>query len=120
MIVDSNGGVWSWGHPEYGQLGHGTDGGFLEKAGKTTFHFVYSPEKIHSWVEKDPKSKGSTPCPGVVIKEISCGSNHTVVIGKIFYAKLTDCIHHIFSEYMGACFPIFLVYLETKHIKYCF
>ena len=59
MLVDKNGGVWSWGHPEHGQLGHNTDGSFLEKAGKTTFHYVYSPEKIQMWVEKDPKGKGA-------------------------------------------------------------
>ena len=82
MIVDKNGGVWSWGHPEYGQLGHNTDGSFLEKAGKTTFHFVHTPERINLWVEKDPKAKGHTPIPGVVIKEIACGLNHTVAIGK--------------------------------------
>ena len=29
MLVDKNGGVWSWGHPEHGQLGHNTDGSFL-------------------------------------------------------------------------------------------
>ena len=82
MIVDKNGGVWSWGHPEHGQLGHATDGSFLEKAGKTTFHFVYSPEKIHAWVEKDPKGKGAIPITGVVIKEIACGLNHTIAIGE--------------------------------------
>ena len=82
MLVDKNGGVWSWGHPEHGQLGHNTDGSFLEKAGKTTFHYVYSPEKIQMWVEKDPKGKGATPITGVVIKEIACGLNHTVAIGK--------------------------------------
>ena len=83
MIVDKNGGVWSWGHPEHGQLGHNTDGSFLEKAGKTQFHFVYSPEKVHMWVEKDPKVKGATPVTGVVIKEISCGNNHTIAIGGL-------------------------------------
>ena len=83
MILDKNGGVWSWGHPEYGQLGHNTDGSFLEKAGKTTFHYIYSPEKIHMWVEKDPKAKSPTPITGVVIKEISCGNNHAVAIGEL-------------------------------------
>ena len=83
MLVDKNGGVWSWGHPEYGQLGHNTDGSFLEKAGKTTFHFVHTPERINLWIEKDPKAKGHTTIPGVVIKEIACGLNHTVAIGKI-------------------------------------
>merc|ERR1712110_844648 len=82
MLVDKNGGVWSWGHPEYGQLGHNTDGSFLEKAGKTTFHFVHTPERINLWIEKDPKAKGHTTIPGVVIKEIACGLNHTVAIDE--------------------------------------
>ena len=89
MVVDKLGGVWSWGHPEHGQLGHNTDGSFLEKAGKTTFHFVHSPEKIQMWVEKDPKGKGATPITGVVIKEIACGLNHTVAIGKLSFKSIT-------------------------------
>ncbi len=33
-LVDSEGQVWTWGHPEHGQLGHNTEGSFLEKSGK--------------------------------------------------------------------------------------
>ena len=70
------------GHPEYGQLGNHTDGKFLEKAGKVTFHFEYVPTKVVMYVEKDPKSKGITPITGVVIKEVTCGNNHTIAIDE--------------------------------------
>ena len=58
--VDINGGVFSWGHPEHGQLGNHSDGQFLEKAGKVTFHYEYVPTKVVMYVEKDPKSKVRT------------------------------------------------------------
>jgi len=82
VMVDVAGGVFTWGHPEYGQLGNHTDGKFLEKAGKVTFHYEYVPTKVVMYVEKDPKAKGITPITGVVIKEVSCGSNHTVAIDE--------------------------------------
>ena len=34
MILDSEGGVWSFGHPENGTLGHNDDGKFMAKANK--------------------------------------------------------------------------------------
>jgi len=86
MIVDKDGSVWSWGHPEYGQLGHNTDGKTLEVAQKVTWDFLYSPKKIMAWIEKDNKTRVVAPVTGVVIKEISCGKNHTVVIDEKFRA----------------------------------
>lgn len=82
VMVDINGGVFSWGHPEHGQLGNHSDGQFLEKAGKVTFHYEYVPTKVVMYVEKDPKSKAVTPVTGVVIKEVSCGNNHTIAIDE--------------------------------------
>lgn len=78
VIVDSDGGLWTWGHPEHGQLGHNTEGTYLEKAGKVNFDFVFTPTKVVLFVEKDPKSKQVTPVLGVSIKEVSCGMNHCV------------------------------------------
>jgi len=86
MLVDKKGAVWSWGHPEYGQLGHNTDGKTLERSGKATWGFINYPKKIMAWVEKDNKTRAVTPVPGVVIKEITCGKNHTVVIDEKFRA----------------------------------
>ena len=47
----------TWGHPEYGQLGHNSEGNYLEKSGKVLFHFVYEPTKVVMYIEKDPRSK---------------------------------------------------------------
>jgi len=83
MIVDTTGNLWSWGHPEYGQLGHNTDGSSLETGSrKIVFNFLYAPKRIPVWIEKDVKTRGVTPIAGVVVKEISCGTNHTVVIDE--------------------------------------
>lgn len=82
VIVDINGSLWTWGHPEYGQLGHNTEGSFLEKAGKVNFDYVYSPTKISLFVEKDPKAKAANPVLGVSIKDVSCGMNHCVAIDE--------------------------------------
>lgn len=79
-MVDVQGGLWTWGHPENGQLGQNSDGGFLEKAGKVSFHFVHSPEKVTSFVEKDPKTKKATPVRGVYFKDVDCGISHGVAI----------------------------------------
>ena len=77
-LVDSNGVIYTWGHPEHGQLGHNTEGSFLEKAGKVNFDYVYSPTRVSVFMDKDPKSKQSVPVLNVNVKEISCGSNHCV------------------------------------------
>lgn len=82
MLLDVDGYLWSWGHPEHGQLGHNNDGSYLEKAGKYSFNYVYKPSKITNYVEKDPKTKKATPVINVVIKDVSCGNNHTVAIDE--------------------------------------
>ena len=63
-----------------GQCGNNTEGKFIEKAGKETFHYVEEPLRVDLFVEKDPKTKKVTPIRGVNVKEISCGNTHTVVI----------------------------------------
>ena len=85
-LVDIQGNVWTWGHPEHGQLGNNTEGKYIEKAGKETFTFVTSPTKVTMYVEKDPRSKAVTPIRYVNVKEISCGTNHTVAIDENYRA----------------------------------
>lgn len=46
------GNVHSCGHPDYGQLGHGTDGKYFVTASKLSFHWELSPRQIEKWVEK--------------------------------------------------------------------
>jgi len=85
-LVDVQGNVWTWGSPEYGQCGNNTDGKFIEKAGREDFVWVEEPFRVSLYVEKDPKSKKSTPIPAVNVKEISCGNNHCVVIDDRYRA----------------------------------
>jgi len=82
MILDVEGGVWSFGHPENGTLGHNDDGKFMAKANKVDFRYEYSPLKIPLFVEKDSKSKDITPLPTPKIVKICCGPNHTIAIDE--------------------------------------
>lgn len=79
-LVDEDGSLWTWGHPEHGQLGHNSDGSFLEKAGKVNFDYVRTPTRVALFVEKAPKSKAATPVLGVKIVDVTCGSNHSVAL----------------------------------------
>jgi len=85
-LVDVSGGCWMFGSPNQGQCGNNTDGKYIEKAGKESFDLVETPLKITLFVEKDSKSKAITPIRNVVIKHISCGQNHTVVIDDRYRA----------------------------------
>jgi len=85
MIVDIDGNLFSFGSPEYGQLGHGSDGKMLEKAGKITFDCERSPRIVNSFVEKS--KQGSLPVGNVKIVDVKCGTNHTVALdakGRVF------------------------------------
>ncbi|CAB4068693.1 Protein RCC2 homolog,Protein RCC2 [Lepeophtheirus salmonis] len=82
VLLDVNGNLWTWGHPEHGQLGNNTDGSYLETAGKVSFNYISAPTKITTYIEKDPKSKKISPVIGVHIKDVSCGNNHSVAIDE--------------------------------------
>lgn len=82
MILDCEGGVWSFGHPENGTLGHNDDGKFMAKANKVEFRYEYTPLKIPLFVEKDAKGKEITPLPVPKIVKIACGQYHTVAIDE--------------------------------------
>ena len=80
VILDSEGKVWTFGHPENGTLGHGDDGKFIARANKVEYRCEQTPKQVSVWVEKDPKSKEVTPLDRPKIKKISCGPQHTVVV----------------------------------------
>jgi len=82
VLLDKEGKVWTFGHPENGTLGHNDDGKFMQKANKVEFRCEYSPKKLTVWVEKDTKAKEVTPLPTPKITKISCGPNHTVAIDE--------------------------------------
>jgi len=80
VMLDEEGKVWTFGHPENGTLGHNDDGKFMAKANKVEFRCEYSPKQITTFVEKDTKAKEVTHLPQPNIKRISCGPNHTVAV----------------------------------------
>jgi alpha-tubulin suppressor-like RCC1 family protein len=80
VMLDKEGKVWTFGHPENGTLGHNDDGKFMQKANKVEFRCEFSPKQVMVWVEKDTKAKEVTHLPQPTIKKISCGPNHTVAV----------------------------------------
>lgn len=60
MILDVRGSLHSFGLPEYGQLGHNTDGQYFVNSNKLSFHCVLAPKRIGMFVEK---GKDNHPIP---------------------------------------------------------
>ncbi|CAK9109956.1 Protein RCC2, partial [Durusdinium trenchii] len=78
MVVDSNGVIYSFGHPEFGCLGNGTESKTLERANKFTFECVSSPTPIVAL----QRAYGN-----VSITDVKCGNHHTVAMddqGRIY------------------------------------
>jgi len=79
VILDIKGNLHTFGLPEYGQLGHNTDGKYFQTSTKMSFHFETSPKRVVLFIEK-AKDGHVTPVDEVQIVDFSCGNNHTVAI----------------------------------------
>lgn len=79
MILDCNGHLHSFGLPEYGQLGHNTDGKYFVTSTKLSFHFETVPKHVAHFFEKS-KDGHVNAVKDVEIVDFSCGNNHTVAI----------------------------------------
>jgi alpha-tubulin suppressor-like RCC1 family protein len=79
VILDIKGGLHSFGLPEYGQLGHNTDGKYFKTNTKLCFNFETSPKRIVLYIEKS-KDGHVAPVDVTEIVDFSCGQNHTVAI----------------------------------------
>lgn len=91
VILDTNGIMYSFGHPENGQLGHGSENKFLEKANKVEYRYEHTPREITSFVLKESDAKNPkeevTHLEQPRIKQISCGAAHTAAVdedGRVF------------------------------------
>ncbi|CAM9849167.1 unnamed protein product [Lampetra planeri] len=78
MLVDCKGNLYSFGCPEYGQLGHNTDGRFLACANRLEFVCELAPRRVLVFTERTRDGKVNT-VPAVCVADIACGSNHTLV-----------------------------------------
>ncbi|KAK6472391.1 protein RCC2-like protein [Huso huso] len=79
MIVDCKGNLYSFGCPEYGQLGHNSDGKFIARAQRIEFDCELIARRVAIFVEKT-KDGQVLPVPNVVVRDVSCGANHTLVL----------------------------------------
>ena len=108
VIATDDGSVYTFGHPEFGTLGHGTDGKYIVAAGREGFREESTPKKIVQWHQSDIKGKdylgnivepytcqkspsqheewttpdtnnGGTMC-SPTIKRIYCGKKHTLAL----------------------------------------
>jgi len=79
VLLTQSGDLFSFGLPEYGQLGHNSDGKYFITSSKMSFEFETSPRRIQLFVES---AKGSHPTPvrDVRVVDVACGNNHTVCI----------------------------------------
>ncbi|CAM9247034.1 unnamed protein product [Ascophyllum nodosum] len=87
-IIDSRGRLLTFGSPQEGQLGSGTTGEFIEKAGKISYDLVLSPSVISVFISKDPRSKAVEELRGIELADVSCGKNHCVALERAPRARV--------------------------------
>lgn len=78
MMIDIRGNLYSFGCPEYGQLGHNTDGKYFVTSNKLSFKCEVVPRKVNVFIDKD--RNGITPITDVELRDIACGNNHSVAL----------------------------------------
>ncbi|XP_075046734.1 protein RCC2 [Mixophyes fleayi] len=79
MIMDCKGNLYSFGCPEYGQLGHNSDGKYIARAQRIEYDCELIPRRIAIFIEKT-KDGQVLPVPNVVVRDIACGINHSLVL----------------------------------------
>uniref|UniRef100_A0AAY5KX54 Regulator of chromosome condensation 2 n=1 Tax=Esox lucius TaxID=8010 RepID=A0AAY5KX54_ESOLU len=79
MVVDCKGNLYSFGCPEYGQLGHNSDGKFIARAQRIEFDCETIARRVAIFIEKS-KDGQMTPVPNVVVRDVACGGNHTLIL----------------------------------------
>ena len=84
IVCNSNGRVYSFGHPEYGVLGIGTTGGYIKegKSGSMQYSCAYRPTMISNFVVKDSHSKvvEMYPADSIKIRLVAAGKSHCVCV----------------------------------------
>ncbi|XP_012888162.1 PREDICTED: protein RCC2 [Dipodomys ordii] len=79
MIMDCKGNLYSFGCPEFGQLGHNSDGKFIARAQRIEYDCELVPRRVAIFIEKT-KDGQILPVPNVVVRDVACGANHTLVL----------------------------------------
>jgi len=81
MIVDVRGNLFSFGLPEYGQLGHNTDGKYFQTSTKLSYDCEKIPRKVVVFIEKTRDGQ-ILPLTDVEVDDVACGPNHTIITDR--------------------------------------
>jgi alpha-tubulin suppressor-like RCC1 family protein len=79
IVCTNSGRVFTFGHPQYGALGHGATGEHLQEGKRgVQFNFVRSPEQVTHFMSSD----GRTVVSGdeIRIRSVHAGKNHCVAV----------------------------------------
>lgn len=79
MMLDFKGNLFSFGCPEYGQLGHNTDGRYFVSGNKLSFQCEVVPRRVGFFVERH-KEAIVKHFENVNIVDVACGLNHTIIV----------------------------------------
>lgn len=79
MILNIKGVLYSFGLPEYGQLGLGSTGEYIQTAGKVMYNCERAPAAIKGFIEKG-KDNHPKHVEVTDIVDFACGTNHTIAI----------------------------------------
>lgn len=79
MIVDAFGGLYTFGSPEHGQLGHNSEGKYFTSGNKFSYHCETTPRRVVLFIEKTREGQ-QVPVDDVSIVEIAAGINHAAAV----------------------------------------
>mmetsp|Transcript_34363 Transcript_34363/g.47248 ORF Transcript_34363/g.47248 Transcript_34363/m.47248 type:complete len:551 (-) Transcript_34363:52-1704(-) len=96
LACDMQGVLYSFGHPEYGQLGNGSTGEYLRDSGQkgsaVQHAYVTTPTRIESFVSKDAHGKIKTNINSneIRIRSVAAGKNHAICVEEWDNAACTS------------------------------
>lgn len=79
LIADCAGNLFSFGFPQYGQLGHNTEAKYFASGNKLAYRCEYSPRKVALFIEKT-RDGHTVPIGDVRVVDIACGINHSLAL----------------------------------------
>ena len=85
LVCCWEGHMYSFGHPEYGVLGHGTNGQYIKDGGKGAalqYSCEYTPRRIERFVCKDTHGKvtSTVEASQIRIRAVAAGKNHALCV----------------------------------------
>lgn len=110
MFIDENNLLYSFGRPEYGQLGHNTDGQYFVTANKLAFDCEVLPRHVAVFVEKT-RDGLTHVLDDVKIVDVSCGNNHTV---RFFSFHTVDSVSYTSFTRIRIFLKMMIFFLRLK------